>query len=70
MKLKQLLAVAVLAGASYASAQQLENLTSNADTQILVKNNFGECVTVMANRNLTGCGDAPALRFRQIRIEA
>lgn len=60
MKLKQLLAVAVLAGASYASAQQLENLTSNADTQILVKNNFGECVTVMANRNLTGCGDAPA----------
>lgn len=60
MKLKQLLAVAVLAGASYASAQQLEDLTSNADTQILVKNNFGECVTVLANRNLTGCGDAPA----------
>lgn len=60
MKLKQLLAVAVLASASYASAQQLENLTSNADTQILVKNNFGECVTVLANRNLTGCGDAPA----------
>lgn len=60
MKLKQLLAVAVLASASYASAQQLENLTSNADTQILVKNNFGECVTVLANRNLTGCGGAPA----------
>lgn len=60
MKLKQLLAVAVLASASYASAKQLENLTSNADTQILVKNNFGECVTVLANRNLTGCGGAPA----------
>lgn len=63
MKLKKLMAVAVIAaGASYAFADtQLEDLTSNAGgEQILVKNNFGECVTVTANRNLTGCGAAEA----------
>lgn len=57
MKLKSMIASAMLvAGTSFAGAQQLEDLTSNADTQILVKNNFGECVTVTANRNLVGCG--------------
>ncbi|SUO94774.1 OmpA family protein [Suttonella ornithocola] len=70
MKLKKLLAVAVLASfASYASAQtQLEDLTSNAGgEQILVKNNFGECVTVQANRNLTGCGaQEPAVQVERV----
>lgn len=58
MKLKKLIATAVLASCA-TSAFALtanEDLTSNADEMILVKNNFGECVTVNANRNLTGCG--------------
>ena len=59
MKIKQILAAAVLVSFSSLSFAEPEDLTSNADKQILVKNNFGQCVTVKANRNLTGCGDAP-----------
>ncbi|ABQ13451.1 OmpA family protein [Dichelobacter nodosus] len=62
MNLKKLLAVAIFAAsAAGASADTMENLTSNKDTQILVKNRFGECVTVKANRNLTGCGEQPVV---------
>ncbi|MBR1375590.1 MAG: OmpA family protein [Cardiobacteriaceae bacterium] len=62
MKLKKLIAsvmVASLATVAFANSE-LETVTSNADTQILVKNNFGECVTTLANRNLKGCGEKPA----------
>ena len=56
MKLKKLIAVAALASCA-TSAFALtadEDLTSSDQT--LVKNNFGECVTVNANRNLKNCG--------------
>ena len=62
MKIKQILAAAVLASVSTLSFAEPEDLTSNADKQILVKNNFGQCVTVKANRNLTGCGDVKTER--------
>ena len=58
MKIKQFLAAAVLASISTLSFAEPEDLTSNADKQILVKNSSGQCVTVKANRNLTGCGEA------------
>ena len=69
MKLKKLIAsvaLASLASAAFADSA-LETVTSNADTQILVKNNFGECVTTLANRNLKGCGEqAPQPQIEMI----
>lgn len=67
MNFKKLLTVAVLAtSASVALADDGKfNLTSKDasgnEGGILVKDNYGNCVTVRGNRNLTGCGDvAPA----------
>ncbi|MDO4436168.1 MAG: OmpA family protein [Cardiobacteriaceae bacterium] len=54
MKLNKIIAVAALAFGGVAFAQANENLTDNSG--ILVKNNYGECVTVLANKGLTGCG--------------
>lgn len=54
MKLNKIMAVAALAFSGAVFAQANENLTDNSG--ILVKNNYGECVTVLANKGLTGCG--------------
>ena len=57
MKLKKLIAVAVLAAGAapaFADLPANEDLTSAGGD--LVKNRWGECVTVNANKGLTGCG--------------
>ncbi|RKW12891.1 MAG: OmpA family protein [Cardiobacterium sp.] len=57
MKLKKLIAVAVLAASAapaFADLPANEDLTSAGGD--LVKNRWGECVTVNANKGLTGCG--------------
>lgn len=62
MKLNKLIAAVVLASCA-TSAFALtadEDLTSSDQT--LVKNNFGECVKVNANRNLKNCGEAEKLQ--------
>lgn len=62
MKLKNLIAVAVLtacAAPAFADLSADEDLTSRGGD--LVKNRWGECVTVNANQNLRDCGvQAPA----------
>ena len=60
MKLKKLIAVAVLAAGAapaFADLPANEDLTSRGGD--LVKNRWGECVTVNANKGLTGCGVQP-----------
>ena len=57
MKLKKLIAVAVLAAGAapaFADLPANEDLTSAGGD--LVKNRWGECVTVNANKGLRDCG--------------
>lgn len=56
MKLKNLIAVVAIAvaGIAHADTSRVEDLTDSNGN--LVKNNFEQCVTVLKNKGLTGCG--------------
>lgn len=62
MKLKKLIASLAIAGcaatafAEGADSSRQEDLTSGFG--VLVKNNYGQCVTVLKNEGRTGCGEA------------
>ena len=58
MKLNKLIAVAVLASCATSAFAMTTDEDLTSSDQTLVKNNFGECVTVKANRNLKNCGAA------------
>ena len=54
MKLKNLIALAAVAAPAFADLSATEDLTSRGGD--LVKNRWGECVTVNANKGLRDCG--------------
>ena len=74
MKLNKLIAsivIATCAGTAFAEgadSSRQEDLTSGYG--VLVKNNYGQCVTVLKNEGRTGCGEAapaPPVEMRQER---
>lgn len=63
MKLNKMIAsvaIAACATSAFADSTRVEDLTSGFG--ILVKNNYDQCVTVLKNEGLTGCGAAPEVK--------
>lgn len=70
MKLNKLIAtiaIAACAGSAFADSSRVEDLTSGFG--ILVKNNFDQCVTVLKNEGLTGCGETAPPTVMQAQRE-
>lgn len=68
MKLNKMIAsvaIAACATSAFADSTRVEDLTSGFG--ILVKNNYDQCVTVLKNEGLTGCGAPEVKEMKQER---